>query len=140
MRLVFDGDTLHQSKMGSVTGVFYVQFGSIGFPDERWSDFVVVMGWWIEAIEKFDRGVADESTLRFMDGPYWISLTRHRDGAVLLRCVEDRKGAGVVHEEFIDYPAFRAQVRWTVNQVVSACRRIGIESSEVGILRRYLSN
>jgi len=39
--------------MGSITGIFYVDFGSTRFPEEGWSDFpVIVTTWWLEALAK----------------------------------------------------------------------------------------
>lgn len=141
MRIVFDESTLEQGNNASrsITGVLYFDFGGYSFPGERWNDFVVVIAtWWLDALEKLERGVDHEAVLRFMDGPYWITLTRHDNNAALLRCTEDRRGAGVVHEEYIDLPVFTAQVRRIARQVASACHRSGIESSDVDALRRYL--
>ncbi|WP_437905530.1 hypothetical protein WME95_45820 [Sorangium sp. So ce327] len=143
MRIVFDESTLEQGDNASrsITGVLYFDFSGYPFPGERWSDFVVVIAtWWLDALEKLERGVDHEAVLRFMDGPYWITLTRQDGNAALLRCTEDRRGAGVVHEEYIDLPDFAAQVRRTARQVASACHRSGIESSDVDALRRYLPN
>ena len=143
MRIVFDESTLEQGDNASrsITGVLYFDFGGFSFPMERWNDFVVVItAWWLEALEKLEQGADREVVLRFMDGPYWITVTWQRGEPLLLRCTEDRREAGIVHEEYVNLPEFTAHVRRVARQVASACSRNGIESTDVDTLRRYLPN
>jgi hypothetical protein len=110
-------------------------------PGERWNDFVVVVvTWWLDALEKLERSVDREVVLRFMDGPYWITAIRQDGTTALLQCTEDRRGAGVVHEAYVDLSALTELVRRLARRVASACARRGIESNEVDTLRRYLPN
>ncbi len=141
MQIIFDATPFHQSKMGSITGILYLNFDGFCFPCERWSDFpVVITTWWLEALEKLERGFEREVKLYFMDGPYWLMLTRQDGDDVQIRCIEDRKGAGVVHEELISLQDFSKQVRKLARQVASACQRYRFESSDVDELRKYLPN
>jgi len=143
MRIVFDESTLEQSDNASrsITAVLYFDFNGFCFPAERWNDFaVVIIGWWLGALEKLARGAEREVILQFMDGPYWITLACEEGDAVLLRCTEDRRDAGVVHEEYADLSELRTQLRKVARQIASACGRRGIESSDVDVLRRYLPN
>jgi hypothetical protein len=141
MQIIFDESTLDQSTKGSITSVVYVDFGTISFPDDRWNDFVVVVvTWWLSALEKLERGIEREVVLQFMDGPYRITLTRHGATTVLLRCIEDRLNGGGLHEEQIELPALTAQVRRVARQVASACGRNRFQSNELDVLKRYLPN
>jgi hypothetical protein len=141
MQIIFDESTLHQSKKGSITGIVFFDFGGILFPDDRWNDFVVVVTtWWLAALDRLERGAEREVVLQFMDGPYSITLTCQEDNATLLRCIEDRRNGGVLHEEHIDLPELAAQVRRLARRVASACSRNGLESSDVDILKRHLPN
>ncbi len=141
MQIVFDVNTLHQSKMGSITGVVYIDFGGTHFPEEGWNDFVVaVTTWWLDALEKLERDMSREVVLRFMDGPYWLTLTRQDGDDVQVRCIEDRAGGGVVHEEMVSLHDFSKQLRRVARQVASACQRNRFESSDVDILLGYLPN
>jgi hypothetical protein len=74
MRIVFDPNTLHQSKMGSVTGVVYFDFdANRQFPMAGWNDVVVVVAtWWIDAFRQIVGGQIGAEFL-FMDGPCWIT-------------------------------------------------------------------
>lgn len=141
MRIIFDPTTLHQSKMGAVTGVVYFDFGpDQRFPVEGWSDFVVVVAsWWLAALEELDRG-ADETKLRFMDGPYWVAVVPQDASSVLLRCTEDRKGAGVATEELVDRDVLRSELQKLGNEVLRACAEARIESRDLDGIRSYLMN
>ncbi len=142
-RIVFEPSTLNQgsNRSRSVTGVIYFDFAGAYFPGEQWSDFpVVITKWWLDALEKLQRGFDSEVKLYFMDGPYWLTLTRQDGDDVQIRCIEDRKGAGVVHEELISLQDFSKQVRKLARQVASACQRYRFESSDVDELRKYLPN
>jgi hypothetical protein len=143
MRIAFDPSTLVQGSnlSRSVTGVIYFDFDGFCFPDEQWSDFpVVITAWWLEALEKLERGFEREVKLYFMDGPYWMTVTRQDGDDVQIRCIEDRTGGGVVHEEMVSLQDFSKQLRRVARQVASACQRNRFESSDVDNLRRYLPN
>jgi len=140
MRIVFDESTLEQGEnVGrSITGVLYFDFSGFFFPGDGWSDFVVViLTWWLSALERLERGVECEGVLRFMDGPYWIAVAARDGDVVLLRCTEDRRGVGVVHEEQVSLSELGREVRRIAKQVASACQRRRIDSSDVDVLRRY---
>lgn len=139
MQIVFDPNTLHQTKMGSIIGVLYVDFYTTCFPGDRWDDFIVVVTtWWLEALVKLELGFEREIALYFMDGPYWLTLTRKYGDDVQIRCVEDRIGSGVVHEEPISLEDFGKQLRRIARQVVSACRRNHFKSEDLDALEKAL--
>lgn len=141
MQIVFDPSTLHQTEKGSIIGVLYVDFYITCFPCDRWDDFVAVIPmWWLEALEKLERGFEREVTLYFMDGPYWLTLTRHDADSVQIRCIEDRTGSGVVHQELISLQDFGKQLRRVARQIVSACRRNRLKSKDLDKLEKSLSN
>ena len=68
-----DVATLRRSASGSITGTIYVDLER-AFPDQGWSDFVVViLGWWLRAIGRLRDGAGSEE-LSFMDGPYKLRV------------------------------------------------------------------
>ncbi|WP_438022576.1 hypothetical protein [Sorangium sp. So ce233] len=139
MRIVFESSTLHQSKMGSVTGVVYFDFSpEQRFPVVGWNDFVVVVaGWWLAALNQITR-TEGEIVLRFMDGPYWISVVPQEGSKLLLRCTEDRRGAGVVQSTTVDLGEFVREVTGFARAVSLACAAAGIESADLENLRGLL--
>ncbi len=52
--------------------------GNRGFPDDHWNDFVLVLlAWWVKAVEageSNDRSVFD---LKFMDGPFSVDVKQN---------------------------------------------------------------
>jgi hypothetical protein len=139
VQIVFDPGTLHQSKMGSITGVVYFDFGSgRQFPAAGWNDFVVVVsGWWLAAVHDLDRGSV-ESVLHFMDGPYWINAVA--DGPrVLLRCTGGRAHSEVLHYEvLVEMEELRHKLTAFAMQVSKACTKANIKSADLDGLRTQL--
>ena len=141
MRIAFDPNTLHQSKMGSVTAVVYFDFGGKRqFPGARRSDFViVVVNWWLAALDRISQG-AVETKLRFMDGPYWIVIVVQEGASLLLRCTDDRRDAEVVYEVVVAVEDLRRELTNLASEVSQACAIAGVESIELDHLRRRLLN
>jgi hypothetical protein len=136
VRLIFDPGTIHQSARGSITAVIYYDFGAgRQFPATDWNDFVVVvLNWWIEALEQVAGGAAPVK-FYFMDGPYWITAVTDGQGSLLLSCVEDRRDAGTLFEVLVNETDFRRELMATARRVSSACTSAGIESADLNELR-----
>lgn len=138
--IVFEPDTLRQSKMGSVTGVVYFVFGpGVQFPIAGWNDFVVVVAnWWRVALDKISSEQA-EVDLLFMDGPYRITAIS-LGTKLLLRCIEDRQGAGLVHEIVVVAADLKRELHTFASNVSAACKAVGIDSADLDELRRHLQS
>src|ERR1700761_7175354 len=139
MRIFFDPDTLHQSRLGSITGVVSFQFRlERQFPSPGWSDFVVVLAsWWLVELRRLAEG-AHEAKLRFMDGPYWIAISSRDGGKLSLSCVEDRQGAGVVYELMVKSSDLEAEIFSFARNVSNACKLAGISSVDLDGMRAAL--
>lgn len=126
--------------MGSVTGVLYFDFGEeLLFPSIGWSDFVIVIvNWWLVALEQLLQG-CKQVELRFMDGPYWITVIAQENAELLLRCHEDSRGGGV-YEVIVDTEDLRRELTNLAEKVSRACAEAGIESSDLDDLRMHLPN
>jgi hypothetical protein len=139
MQIIFDPNTIHQSKLGSVTGVVYFDFGlDQQFPIAGWNDFVVVLAsWWLDALDDIADGRA-ETTLRFMDGPYWITIVPQGSALLLLKCVEDRRNSGLAYETSVKLADLEVELIKFARSVVQACSRKLIESADLDDLKRRL--
>jgi hypothetical protein len=139
MQIVFDPSTVRQSKIGSITGVVYFDFDSgRGFPGVGWNDFVVViLNWWIAALQKILQG--EKAELRFMDGPYWISVVP-QGPTILLQCTEDRDGAGVLYEVDVGIESFKRELLSFARRLWNAYRQANIQASELDEIKKYLPN
>lgn len=140
MRIRFDPSTLHQGRSGSITGVVYFEFSSEQqFPSLGWNDFVVVLAsWWMVALKEITEGTS-EVELSFMDGPYWIIVVSHAEG-LLLRCTEDRRGAGVLYEIRVKLSDLTAEIFTFARQVSDACKMAQISSVDLDSMRTALPN
>ena len=140
MRIFFDPDTLHQSKMGSVTGVVYFEFSpDRHFPSVGWNDFVVVLAtWWMAALEKLVEGQSKVDFL-FVDGPYWITAT-FQGTCVLLQCTQDRRGADLPYEVVVQMDDLKRQLLTFARNASAACKGARIQSTDLDGLRRLLPN
>ena len=140
MRIVFDPNTLQQSKRGAVTGVVYFEFSlDVQFPIAGWNDFVIVVAnSWRDALEQIGDGQA-EADLRFMDGPYWITAVS-RGKNLLLRCIEDRRGASLLCEVVLQADDLKRELLTFARNVSVACKAAGINSADLDELRRHLPN
>jgi hypothetical protein len=140
MHIIFDPTTLRQSKKGAVTGVVYFDFGSDRqFPGAGWNDFVtVILNWWLAALEGLIQG-DEEAYLRFMDGPYWITAVAQGSN-ILLRCTEDRVGAGVLYEVVVRGEDLKRELMTFARDLSSACARANIQSADLDEVRKYLPN
>lgn len=139
MRLRFDPTTLRQGKSGSITGVVYYDFGDgRQFPASDWNDFVVVvLNWWIAALEEVATGTAPVR-FQFMDGPYWITATNQGAGTLLLSCTEDRRDAGVLFDVTVNEVDLRRELLSVAGDVSRACASARIESPDLSELRKRL--
>ena len=71
VRLCVDASTLRPSRGGPATGGIWISLGDRSFPDEGWSDFVVViLESWGQAVTRLLGGVTNHETVHFMDGPF----------------------------------------------------------------------
>jgi hypothetical protein len=140
VQICFDPSTLHQSRLGSITGVVYFEFDpERRFPSLGWNDFVVVLGsWWMVALSEITEG-ASEVKLHFMDGPYWITVASH-EGDAILRCTEDRQGAGAVYEAKVKLIDLTAEIFSYARKVSDACKAAGISSADLDNMRTGLPN
>jgi hypothetical protein len=72
-----------------------------------------------------------------MDGPYWITAVS-RGTNLLLRCIEDRQGAGLVYEVVVQMDNLKRELITFAHDVSIACKAAGIESADLVELRRHL--
>jgi len=140
VRICFDPSTLHQSRSGSITGVVYFELDpERKFPGPGWSDFVVVLAsWWMAALKKIAEGTL-KVELRFMDGPYWITVVSRED-ALLLRCTEDNQDARVVYELRVKLNDLTGEIFSFARKLSDACKAAGISSVDLDNMRAALPN
>lgn len=91
------------------------------------------------------QGVSQPTTagvkLRFMDGPYWVTVVSQEDSSLLLRCTEDRQEARILHEINVSTSDLRSEVAKFAHELLQACSKQGIrETDDLEQLKRRLLN
>jgi hypothetical protein len=135
-RIGFHPETLLRTAEGATTAFIYWQFDDFYFPGPRWSDFVAVIpGWWIEAL----RGLDGPKELRFMDGPYFIRVSKSNDAHLSVGCYEDRAERKLCGSYVVRNDAVLKEVEATARDVVAAFQERNWNSEDIAYLKRLLS-
>lgn len=75
-KIVMASDALSRTAAGVVYGNISLQLGDSKFPDADWTDFVVVvLTWWCQAVLRLLRGEKGPVEVRFMEGPFLVSIS-----------------------------------------------------------------
>ncbi len=91
VKVVIDTRSVRCSATGTVTGAVFVNLGEKSFPEEDWSDLVLaVVRGWIEAVLRLLENQSDTSELMFLDGPFWLQVTRGRSETWVIECLTNR--------------------------------------------------
>jgi len=97
-----ESKSIEQSKSQAITGVIFFDLGGYQFPEKGWNDFiVVVLSWWLAALENIISGSADNEVLRFMDGNLYVVVKSLDGGLCQLECFDG--GAGGNKEFSVQY-------------------------------------
>lgn len=81
MQIVIRPESIEVSSHKRATGVIYFTDNQTAFPEVGWNDFVdVLLLEWSRQLLDFVSGKQEHVTLRFMDGPLAIRLTRDAGG------------------------------------------------------------
>jgi hypothetical protein len=121
-----DRQSLERSSYGSITGVIFISFNRIAFPEGGWNDFpVVVLGWWLREITNLLSG-SSQASCEFMDGDFRFQL-EPKDEAWLLKASDG--GQATPQEEVLVFP----------REVITSLLRASAGIEEECGLRRWAS-
>lgn len=127
--------SLRVRSNGPATANIWFVINGREFPRGRWNDFVVVvLGWWVVGLLNLLRDTSTHETMRFMDGPYAVEVSKTSSGLLQFRAVE---GASRNIEVAIGEGAAHSFVLELISQsreVLDACRRVSWWSSDAEIL------
>jgi hypothetical protein len=74
--IVVEPRSVEKSNKGLITGVIYFNFDQYKFPEIGWNDYIVIiLGWWLDSIERLSKGLTKTVDLKFMDGPLRVRLS-----------------------------------------------------------------
>jgi len=129
-QVLVEKQTLHRSQRGSITGVIAVRAGGIVFPEDRWSDFpVVVLGWWINECRRIRTG--GTARCQFMDGPYRFSI-RITGGANEAEIELPAANSAPLRVDLADV---LEEIRGAARVILATCDAAGWNSTDIETLR-----
>src|SRR3989442_7692954 len=113
-------------KRLNITGEIWLQLGDFDFPSESWSDFpVIILSWWLDALDGLLSRSNRTSEFLFMDGPYSFKIARDNDEC-FLQCIRDPHGANEsLWQGAVNPDNLLAQIHSAASNVVEQCRRAG---------------
>jgi hypothetical protein len=134
VEIVVDPATLDQSTNGSITGVIALQGQGWSYPERGWSDFpVVILQWWLQAVQDVSTRLGGTAPCRFMDGPYAFQLVSLTPSDWRLECLA-RYETGIEQEVHIQAEQFQASLQRAALDVAQGCRRLGWQSRDLDTL------
>jgi hypothetical protein len=120
----FDDAVLAQYEHRGSSAYFkiYCQEGGKCYPSKLWMDFgTVILGWWIVAVTKLAHGESPQE-LRFMDGPYCLTLELSKDGCALM-CSNTKDS---IYWE-IDFLSFVSELKLAAHKVIRHLSNVGVD-------------
>jgi hypothetical protein len=86
----FDEKTLvERLKAGKPPTIgIHIQVGDVSFPSDTWDDFSCVLEWWIRAVRDLPICPERKCKLRFMDGPYEVSIQYSPDATCKVALIQ----------------------------------------------------
>ena len=135
LKLTIPKESLHRSKSGVIYGQVYFQLGTEAFPDPRWSDLAVAFVLaWIAAIVRLCGSRNGAERVRFMDGPYWVDLSKstlNGDTVVVQMVVDRLKGPVASHSVTTSLGGLFSESVELAQEVLATCRAKGWNNSEI---------
>jgi hypothetical protein len=124
------------SRLGTISGEFYLRVGNSFFPEERWTDLVLpVANAWLGASQELLRGTSWQEWVRFMDGPFWVDLAMTNEGGVIVRLVEGRLRGDLIRHSLEVSPTLLLQdAVVTATRVLKECRLRGWSNSDTAAI------
>jgi hypothetical protein len=135
LKLFIKPESISVLPSGKLTGIFHFIFQRDYFPEENWNDFPVIFVSWINSLKKLESKKSREENLRFLDGPFYLNITRV-DDYFLLKFVDNER---IIHrldlslEEFMD---LRISISEIIKFLVVFTRDNDIYSVDLAELRR----
>ena len=125
-----------QASLSSLAGQIWIESDGHAFPSELWDDFpVTIVRWWIDESLALAEATADSAEFRFMDGPWWVTVTREGDEWTL-QMVDGHKAGGVVTTATGRPREVMNALQRAAMTILEACDSIGWLNEDVAALRR----
>jgi hypothetical protein len=134
-----DEGTLRRTSSGKVTGTLYARLSGYAFPEQSWSDFVlVVLTWWTESMADLLIGSPRDAEWYFMDGPFRIEVEAAPAAPWRVYFVDSSEGNRVEMRGEVDPAQVAQSLRVAAEKTLAAVRSNGWQLPEIEQLERSL--
>ena len=132
-------ETFKRGSTGLVVGSIWLELDATLFPSNRWIDFpVVILGWWLQAIQAMSGGGKKRGECLFMDGPYWFVIEEIDPKSWIIQCFERRIRANeVLHSLMVDPAVVVQETRSAANSVIRTCHEKAWYSDDLVLLESH---
>lgn len=133
MRLYLSLETLRRSKKGTISGQVWLDFEEGTFPEKNWSDIAVaVVLAFLSATEKIISGRSDSEMVYFLDGPFYVQITRSAADRLEFHTFARQQSSHVVLADLQDWVT---SVRSTAQELLRFCAAQGWDDADIAGLR-----
>jgi hypothetical protein len=136
MKIVVDKDSFQQTRLGTISGLIWVEHDRVCFPEKQWSDLIAaVIRGWLEDITKLVSGSKKDAELWFMDGPFQIRVSSLNPNLWLLSLENRRSSTQLL--QFESKPSqFVGELLKASSIVVDSCKKKNFVSSDIEHIER----
>ncbi len=126
---IFESSGLTEKSI--VTG-FFIRYGETCFPNSEWSDFsAAILNYCISQIDQLLIGQISETSLGFMDGPFYLHVYFATSQVLVIKTMEDWVNKRVIDVIITESTEFRNQLLKAAKTVVEECQKRGLHSTEI---------
>lgn len=123
--LRLDHDSLNLGSSGGITAGIWFVFDGHAFPEERWSDFaVVILAWWVDAVVRMAQGSSAE-VLDFMDGPYALECSSEPPALIVAAVIAGREKSRRAFSVSVGRVEFFRAIVSMAEELLQACDERG---------------
>ena len=140
-RILLDVTNIQRTAHDSpIHGGIWLELDGSGFPDPRWSDFLVpVLSWWVDALILLLDGESTSEEVRFLEGPHAVEIAALRTDAWRVSAVDAGLTRRVRLTSTIEPRPLLASVIAAADTVLAICRARGWEDRESARLESSLA-
>jgi hypothetical protein len=140
VEIVVNNDVLRRTASGNVYGNISLHLGCLRFPDPNWSYFViVVLQWWCQAVLSLLQGERGSIEIRFIEGPFFVSIKAVETDLWHLSLVEDGAIRRVTGNADVPPAALLDSLLEATDRTIASCRKQKWLSSDIDQLSAIAS-
>jgi hypothetical protein len=123
-------DYLDSIQRSNLVSTLYISAGPINFPEKGWSDFQLILHWWLHELKEFRENNQAVAVLQFMDGSFKAEISRE-NASVVVKFYEDSKN---VTPELAGVEWLEIDLQSTEENLINVARQVvkDAEAASVG--------